>query len=138
MGVLCEVFLAESDKQALTYDYDLEHLESHRIYDYDFACLLSVLREKKHTDKVLKQFKVLGTPDNNGPWIQRVPADLPELLAPVTAADLKNVCKDWHNLMSYEHDVGPLTPVRSYLTKFQKMCKSALKTKRKVYLWTSL
>src|ERR1017187_5929191 len=112
MGVLCEVFIADRDR-ALKYGFrdececenwqscrcwdelaseTYDHVESHRVYDKDFA-LLSILRGKKHKDSVSKEFKMIKQYSDEGPWIQKVPADLPKLLANLTKEELKSMAK---------------------------------------------
>ncbi|HEY9731187.1 MAG TPA: hypothetical protein V6C89_04710 [Drouetiella sp.] len=158
MGVLCEVYIADRKRfkqynfrdecncknlyrckcwdefAAETYD----HIDNHRVYDRNFAQLLSVLRGKKHRDSVLKEFKLLENSEE-GPWIQKVPADLPKLLAQATVEDLKTIADAWCKLID---DVGE-GPVEKklfldYLRKFQKLCKKAITKKQDMYLWTSL
>lgn len=158
MGVLCEVYIADRKRfkqysfrdecdckswksckcwdefAAETYD----HIDNHRVYDYNFAQLLSILRGKKHRDSVLKEFRLLEVSEA-GPWIQKVPADLPKLLAQAKAEDLKSIADAWCTLMN---DVGmgrvENKLILDYLKKLQKLCKKAVTKEQNMYLWTCL
>lgn len=158
MGVLCDVYIADK-KRAKKYSFrgdcdcsnsndctcwdefsfeTYDHIDSHRIYTHDFALLLSVLRGKKYRESVEKEFKFL-VESENGPWIQKVPDDLPKLLAPATATELKSIADAWCHSLS---DDGQF-PVEkklflNYLKLFQKLCKKSIAKEQNMYLWTCL
>jgi hypothetical protein len=158
MGVLCDVYIADPER-APKYDFrgkckckDLQsckcwdqfafetydRVDSHRIYDRDFAKLLSVLRGKRHRDSVIKEFEMIKESDG-GPWIQKVPNDLPKLLAEATIKELGTINESWVELMN---DGQPF-PIEDnlaldYLKLLQKLCKKSVIKEQSMYLWTSL
>lgn len=159
MGVLCEVFISDA-KRAKKYcfrgecqcvdwqscncwdEYDsktYDYIENHRIYEHNFAQLLSVLRGKKYLAEMKKEFKKIKQYSDEGPWIQKVPDDLPRLLVDSTTEELKVVTKAWVGLMS---EMYPL-PVKDkvfldYLKLLQKLSKKSVEKKQSMYLWTCL
>ncbi|HEY9789377.1 MAG TPA: hypothetical protein V6D22_03190 [Candidatus Obscuribacterales bacterium] len=167
MGAFCEVYIADR-KRALQYnfvgeckcksrrdcecwdEYDsqtYDHLQSQRVYDTNLAQLLSVLRGKKHSESVVKEFKLLKQSSENGPWIQKVPNDLPKLLAATPADELKAISKAWAALFqegyAAYYPIKKLTtsntaPFLRYLKSLQKLCKKSIKNKQGMYLWTCL
>lgn len=160
MGVQCEVYIANRDRAkkycvrgececksrrickcwdeyaSETYDY----IENHRIYTSDFAQLLSVLRGKKYREEVYKEFKMIRQFSDEGPWIEKVPEDLPKLLAATTTKELKSVNKAWVELMSVRCRI----PVKDrvifldYLKLLQDLCKKSVEKRQSMYLWTCL
>jgi hypothetical protein len=164
MGVMCEVFIANRER-ALKYSFcgeckceswrsckcwdeyaaeTYDHVASHRVYDYDFAQLLSVLRGKKHKDAVVKEFKVIKKFSEEGPWIQKVPMDLPELLASLTSDELKAVAKKWAELkvlslaFPIPKDKKFNKLILDYLKLLHKLSKKSVKLEQPMYLWTCL
>ena len=156
---MCDVYIADQDG-ALKYDFrgeckcknwqsckcwdefafeTYDRVGSHRIYDRDFAKLLSVLRGKRHRDSLIKEFKLINESSNTGPWIQKVPNDLPQLLAEATIKELKSISESWVELMNDEQPF----PIENslaldYLKLLQKLSKKSVKKKQPMYLWTSL
>src|ERR1700733_1461177 len=120
MGVLCDIYIADRER-AMKYNFrgeckcksrqsckcwdeyalvTYDRVESHRIYDYNFAQLLSILRGKRHRDSVTKEFKMIKPFSDEGPWIQKVPDDLPKLLAAATTEELKSITETWVELIN--------------------------------------
>jgi len=165
MGVLCEVFIADRYR-ALKYNFEGEckcksgrsckcwdkyasetydRVESHRVYDHDFAQLLSILRGKKHKDSVIKEFKMIKQFSEEGPWIQKVPADLPTLLVELPKEELKSIAKTWSELKNEASpiptettNIKPNKLIRDYLKLLRKLCKKSVETELSMYLWTCL
>lgn len=160
--MLCDVFIADRER-ALNYRFrgeckckswrrckcwdaygkdTYDHVNSHRVYDNDFAQLLSILRGKEHRDSVIKEFKMLKEFSEEGPWIQKVPKDLPILLAKVTNAQLKTIAKEWSEIFLETYPIAPRANydkvILEYLKLLQKLCKKAVKEEQGMYLWTCL
>lgn len=163
MGVLCEVYIADR-KRALTYSFrgeckcifwyeckcwnefaseTYDHIDNHRIYTQDFAQLLSILRGKKqHPDAVCDEFKMLKEFSDDGSpyaWIQKVPPDLPKLLAVLTTEELKPTSKKWAELLSenYREPVDKKL-ILDYLKLLHTLSQKSLKKRQSMYLWTGL
>src|SRR5689334_7951933 len=100
MGVQCEVYIADRNR-AMKYNVPGEckckdwrrckcwdFIPSWRIYDNDFAELLFILRGEGDRDSVIEEFKMIKQFSDQGPWIRKVPDDLPKLLSVATAKDM--------------------------------------------------
>jgi len=157
MGVLCDVYIADR-KRAPKYNFSgkcncknwqsckcwdeykpetYEYIDSHRIYAHDFAQLLSILRGKKYKAEANEEFKIINQVSDEGPWIQKVPADLPKLLAALTKEELKPVAKLWGAQISPGEPV-PTKVILDYLKLLRKLCQKSIELKQNMYLWTCL
>lgn len=160
MGVQCEVFIASRDRAkkysfrgececksvrtcecweefaSETYDY----IENHRIYTDDFAQLLSVLRGKKNSKVMREEFKAVKKFSEEGPWIEKVPDDLPKLLSTKTKKELTSINKTWVELMSKRYPIPTKDRVIffDYLILLQSLCQKSIEKKQGMYLWTCL
>ncbi len=158
MGVLCDVFIADEER-ALKYcfrgkckcknwvsckcwdEYEsttYHHIDSHGVYDRDFAHLLSILRGKKRGISLMKEFKMIKQFSKQGPWIQTVPEDLPNLLAEQGKDELKCIAKEWSDRYTEVSAHPDEKSILSYLKLLQKLCKKSIRLNQKMYLWTSL
>lgn len=161
MGVLCDIYIADRER-AKKYSFrgecacecksrrvckcwdefapeTYDCIESHRIYAHNFAQLLSVLRGKRYRDEMNSEFKMIKQFSDEGPWIQKVPDDLPKLLATKTTAELKSINKAWIELMSEMWPIPTKNQViLDYLKLLQNLCKLSLEKKKSMYLWTCL
>jgi hypothetical protein len=159
MGVLCDVYIADR-KRALKYSFrskcdctnwqrckcwaeyapkTYDCIESHRLYDHDFAQLLSVLRGKTYRLSLDEEFNLIKEFSKNGPWIQKVPIDLPKLLAAEPIKELEPITEAWVELMD-GNAPQPIdeTMILDYLKLLHKLCKKSVKKKQSMYLWTCL
>jgi hypothetical protein len=87
---------------------------------------------------VIKKFS------EEGPWIQKVPMDLPELLASLTSDELKAVAKKWAELkvlslaFPIPKDKKFNKLILDYLKLLHKLSKKSVKLEQPMYLWTCL